>query len=493
MLAGMRIRGSLVLVVALAGCHMDDGARSPSSTAKDGGAGGGGMVDAGRAAPDLTPTADPPPTPNGGDMDLPPAGDDKGDGGVAGQLGDGGVFNPPPADQGTVEHGPPTSLGDITVFGRGTDFRDVSSDQGGGTWAVTANKVYYWPSRSSGAYTYDQANGLARGQQTFHDVYWCAGFGMPCPQDFTVEFTSIAGGVGGQAVIGEQGTIVDRLDVEPSTGAVRSVVGAEVTRTQHSDGTPEEAAELEAQKQREVTSLKVAVDLNGTFYGTAYFGGWHGLSALHGLMQSRTTSSCGLNCGDYEEHVHPFLNGGAETAGRDIRALAITREGDVWVGDADSVWFLAQRSVGPFNDFFSPAPQIPGQAAGYLDVFPGKTDMVYAMDVDATGGVWVASWGNGLAYLAPGSYAPTYYSAADALPQNQLSGVAVDSAGDVWVGTRSAGVARFSPATQTWSYYTESSGLPSNWVRSVHSDKYAASGRAVYFATAAGVALYTGN
>jgi hypothetical protein len=500
MLAGMRMRALPVLMVALAGCHMNDGApRAPSSVTPDGGGGGsgddggggGGGGPDGAIPTDMTPSTNPPPTPNGGDMMLPPAGDDHGDGGTPGQLGDGGIFTPPP-DQGPSLP-PPTTLGDVTVFGQGTDFRDVSSDQGGGTWAVTATKVYYWPSRSSAPFLYDQSSGLARGQYTFHDVYWCAGFGLPCPQDFNVEFLSIAGGQGGQAVIGEQGTIVDRLDVDPSTGAVRSVVGAAVTSTQHSDATPAEAAELEAQQQREVTGLEVAVDLNGTFYGTAYFGGWHGLSALHGLMHSRTSASCGLGCYDYEEHVHPFVNGGVDPAGRDVRAISITREGDLWVGDADAVWFLSQRSQGPFNDFFTPSPQIPGQAASYLDVFPGKADLVYGIDVDAAGGVWVASWGNGLAHLAPGSYAPTYYSTADVLPQNELTGVAIDGAGDVWVGTRSAGVARYSPGSQTWSYYTVASGLPSSWIRSVYSDKYASSGRAVYFATAGGVALYTGN
>jgi hypothetical protein len=512
----MRIGFSLVFAFALTGCHMDDGSpRAPASTpgggsdvgdvdnpggkggtggmggggaggVGGGGSGGGGHVDGGAPA-DLSPTPDPPPTPNGGDMDLPPAGDDHGDGGDPGQLGDGGIFTPPPVDQGPVQHAPPTTLGgDVTIFGSGTDFRDVASDQGGGTWAITATTVYYWPTRGGSAFTYDQSNGLARGQHTFHDVYWCAGFGLPCPQDFNVEFMAIAGGQSGQVVIGEQGTIADRLDVDPTTGEVRSIVGAAVTSTQQSD-----PAELEAQQQREVTSLQVAIDLNGTFYGTAYFGGWHGLSALHGLMRSRTTGSCGQGCGDFEEHVHPFMNGGTVPGGRDIRAITITPEGDLWVGDADAVWFLPQRSVGPFTDFFTPQPQIPGQTASYLDVFPGKADQVYGIDVDAAGGVWVASYGNGLAYLAPGTYAPTYYSTADVLPQNQVSGVAVDALGDVWLGTRQQGVARFTPSTQTWSYYTEASGLPSSWVRAVHADKNA-SGRAVYFATAGGVALYTG-
>ena len=51
---------------------------------------------------------------------------------------------------------------------------------------------------------------------------------------------------------------------------------------------------------------------------------------------------------------------------------------------------------------------------------------------------------------------------------------------------------RYQPASQTWVYYTTASGLPSNSIRAIYLDKYAASGRALYFATAAGVAVYTG-
>jgi hypothetical protein len=532
----MRIGVPLVFVIALSGCHMDDSLpRGPASTGGGGSGGsdvtdvdnpgktgnggtggaggaggpggaggvgggpggsggvGGGTGGAGGAGgtgglgfpEDMFPT-DPPATPNG-DMGLPPGTDDHADGGSVGQLGDGGIFVPPSPDMGPVQHAPPSTLSGLTLLGSGTDFRDVTSDQGGGTWAITASTVYYWP-RSGGAFTYDQTSGLARGQYTFHDTYWCAGFGLPCPHDFAVEFLSIAGGQSGQVVIGNQGTLVDRLDVDPTTGAVRSIVNAAVTSTQQSDPT-----ELAEQQVREVTGLSVAIDLNGTFYGTAYFGGWHGLAALHGLMQSRTSGSCGQGCYDFEEHVHPFMQGGTVPGGRDVRAISITPEGDLWVGDADAVWFLAQRSLGPFNDFFSPTPRIPGQTASYLDVFPNKADQVYGIAVDAAGGVWVASWGNGLAYLAPGTYAPTYFSAADVLPQNQLNGVVVDGLGDVWVSTWQRGVARYTPATNTWSYYTEQSGLPSNWVRAIHSDPYASGGRAVYFATAGGVAVYTGE
>ena len=63
-------------------------------------------------------------------------------------------------------------------------------------------------------------------------------------------------------------------------------------------------------------------------------------------------------------------------------------------------------------------------------------------------GIYVASYGNGLAYLAPGNYAPTYWSAADKLPQNYLTGVVVDPTGDVWIATASAGVVRYQPSSE---------------------------------------------
>jgi ligand-binding sensor domain-containing protein len=260
-----------------------------------------------------------------------------------------------------------------------------------------------------------------------------------------------------------------------------------VTSTQQPDPT-----ELAAQKQREVASWKVIVDLNGTLGGTAYMGGWHGTSAFHGMSQSRTSGICGQGCGDYQEHVHGFFNGNTEPGGRDVRALAITPTGDLWMGDADVISFIPQRSAGPNADFFQPVA-IPGQpSATALDVFPGATDNTFGLAVDAAGGLYVASYGNGLAYLAPNSYSPTYWSAADKLPQNYLTGVAVEPSGDVWIGTQNAGVARYQPATKTWVYYTTASGLPSNDVRAVYLDRYASSGRTIFFATSNGVAAYSG-
>ena len=499
------------LSVPLVGCggsSNHDGGAGGGGVAGGGGAGGGGAaaagggggtpvsdmavsLDAGPPSTDMTRTAPP-----GADLALPPAGDDTGDGGPPGQLADGGVFVPPPppppagtdmagADLAPIEHGPPTTLAGLVTLSAGNDFQDVSTDQGGGIWAVTHAAAYYWPAGATTPFTYDQTNGLAQGKTSWVDTYWCQGDGVPCPYTWPVYFNSVAGGQSGQAVIGNQGFIADRIDVDPTSGAVGDVVGLQVSLTQQPDPT-----EMMEQQQRVVASWKVALDLNGTLGGTAYLGGWHGLSAFHGFMNSATSGICGSGCASFEEHAHPITQTNIE--GRDIKAIAVTPEGDLWVGDADSLWFIPQRSVGPNADFFQ-NPVIPGQTAAYLDVFPGQTDNITGVDVDAAGGIYVASETNGLVYLAPSTYAPTYWSAADKLPADALRSVAVDQAGDVWIGTERAGVVRYTPSSGTWTYYTQAgSGLPSNDIRAIHVDKYASTGRSVYFATDNGVAVYTG-
>jgi hypothetical protein len=460
----MRIRLSIVMAAALVGgCDTHSGSRGTQSTGGDMSIVGGGDGPGG-----------------GGDMDLPTGVD----GGI-GSLGDGGMFNPP-GDMGTVMHAPPGTLTGVTVLGGGIDFRDVSTDEGHGVWATTSSTVYYFHGGSTSTYT--QAQGLAQGHSTWTTDYWCGpGEGPPCPATYNVTFTSVAGGLPGQVVVGHIGYSVSRLDVDPGSGAVRDVVGVQVTSTQQSD-----PAELMAQQQREVASWKVTLDLNGTIGGTAYFGGWHGTSALHNLNASRGSGVCGAGCGDYEEHVHGFFNGNTQPGGRDVRALVVTPEGDLWMGDADVISFIPQRSAGANADFFQNVA-IPGQPnASALDVFPGVVDNTFGMAVDKSHGLYVASYGNGLAYLTANSYTPTYWSAADKLPQNYLTSVIVDGDGDVWIGTDSAGVVRYQPSSKTWVYYTTASGLPSNNIRAIYLDKYAASGRGVYFATSNGIGVYTG-
>ena len=452
----MRVQLAFVLAAVVGGC----GGGNPVAvaTTSNGGAPGGGMTGA---------------TDGGGTT-----GDGGGGSGSDGGGGGGGGAG----DMGTVDHGPPITNGHVTTYGKGGDFHDVSTDAGGNIWAVTPTAVYYFA--GGNVFSYDQGDGLARGQATYTDDYWCIG-STPCPATNPVQFTTVAGGSAGQVFVGNIGYTGDRVDVDPATGAVRDVVGMQVTSTQQSG-----SEELPEQQKREIASWKAIIDPNGPMNGRAYFGGFHGLSALNGMNAPMSSRLCGQGCPAYEQHVHPFSSDGTQVLGRDIRAIALTSAGDLWVGDADSLWFFPQRSAGAGSDFFQPFG-IPGKpGATSLDVFPGVVDYIYGVGVDGAGGLWVASNGNGLAHLSAGSYAATFFTSANGLPQNSLTDLAIDAHGDVWIGTSSAGVARYSPATQAWDYLTVATGLPSNDIRAVRIDAAAGNGSWVWFATDNGVAVY---
>ena len=79
----------------------------------------------------------------------------------------------------------------------------------------------------------------------------------------------------------------------------------------------------------EIASWKTVVDLQGPMNGRAYFGGFHGLSALNGMNAPMASQMCGQSCAAYEEHVHPFSADNTSVLGRDIRAIALTTAGDL--------------------------------------------------------------------------------------------------------------------------------------------------------------------
>ena len=380
-------------------------------------------------------------------------------------------------------HGTPGTLSGVTLLQTGHDFNDVSADQGGNLWATTQKALYFFRGGGGDPITYDTSSGLAQGHATWTDTYW---FGSPDnPSTQTTTFSAVAGGTAGEVFVGHLGMIGDRLQVDPASGAVQSIESLAVTAIQQMDPT-----ELGPQQQREVSVLRAVVDLAGPFGGTVYFGGWHGTSALHGMTLPRQTSVCG--CYDYEEHVHPFGDGGDAIFGTDVRGLALTPEGDLWMGDRRALYFMPERSAGPMADFFQPIG-IPGRPVNsVIDVFPGVDDFTYGIALDANGGVYVASFGNGLAYLAPGSYVATYFTAANTLPSNDLTDVVVDRNGDVWIGTHGAGIARYTPSAATFTYYTAKSGLPSGNIRRLSLDPFRTDARVLYIATDNGIAIYAG-
>ena len=358
-------------------------------------------------------------------------------------------------------HAPATTIS-VGLLLPGVNVLDVSVDQGGGVWAVSASTVYYFAPGHATPFTYDQKSGLARGQTTWTDTWFS-------PGTYPVTFQSVSAGMPGQAIVGNIGEIADRLQVNPATGAVIKIDNMQVTMANTN------AAEYPEHLKRVVAVWRSVVDLNGTLKGTAYLGGFHGFYAFHGL-----TADCG--CLAFEEHQHYITD--TAIGGGDVKGLAVTSTGDLYQGDRDFVTFLPQRSKGPNTGLFD------YDFVWGIDVFPNVRDEVNALAADASDGLYVASEGNGLAYLAPATHVASYWSSATRLPQNRVRGVAVDRQGDVWIGTAQAGVARFRPSTSAWTYYTQTSGLPSGGVNTIYFDKLTSAAK-IYVATDNGIAIAT--
>src|SRR6185437_180572 len=120
-----------------------------------------------------------------------------------------------------VAHAPPTPLSSVGSMLAGVNVADVSTDQGGGIWAVSDSTVYYFPPGATTPFTYDQGDGLARGWHTWKDPYFNGTDDNPAV--LPVTFSAVAGATAGQAVVGNIGAIGDRLRVDPKTGDVQSV------------------------------------------------------------------------------------------------------------------------------------------------------------------------------------------------------------------------------------------------------------------------------
>ena len=337
---------------------------------------------------------------------------------------------------------------------------DVGADRGGGVWAVSPTTVWYWPPGGGAPRAYAHGDGLARGNAAY-------------------PFTAVAGGLAGQAIVGNLGAIADHLTVDPASGKVLRVENMQVPLF---DG-PEYHEHL----IRVVAALRVVADLDGTFGGTAYLGGIHGFTAWHGLATG------GCKCERFQEHQH-FIPGAEQSWcdstvpkghcwGGDVKGLALTAQGDVWVGDQHWVALMPQRSLGAFADFFQPFRLA-------VDVFPKVDDHVSALAVDGSGAIWVASFGHGLARLDPLTLLPSYFDRSRELPMNRLTAVAVDSDESVWVGTPGGGIARF--AGGAWRYHTAGSGLPSDTITSLFVDRRPGAPRRVIIGSRAGVAVYSG-
>jgi hypothetical protein len=275
------------------------------------------------------------------------------------------------------------------------------------------------------------------------------------------------------------GAIADRLTVDPQTGAIKHIENLAITHQTTRD------SDYEDHLVRVIGTVKVITVLDGVLNGSAYLGGYHGISALHGLKGDCQCRS------DFDEHAHYI---GCDSSGDaygcwdgQVYGLAMSPDGNVWAGDRHFVQLLDQQNTPPDN-------YIMGQHfLQAIDVFPGLRDEVHGLAVDGNGGVWVASDGDGLAYLDPAKgFQAGYWSQATTLPQNHLHGAALDQGGDLWIGTRDGGVARFDAGSNKWTYYTTASGLPNDSINTVYVDQFAKS-RRVFIATQSGFSIYSGQ
>jgi hypothetical protein len=390
------------------------------------------------------------------------------------------TFTPPAGADTPVVHAPPSPLAGVRVLLAGQEILDASTDRGGGIWAVSASTVFYFKPGATSPFTYDQRNGLARGWRTWQDVYYSGS--AAAPATFPVSFSAVAGAAPGEAIVGNIGAIADRLSVDVASGAVVRVDNMSVGAAQTGGG-----EELGEHIKRVVATHTIAVDLNGTYDGTAYIGGWHGFEAFHGL-----DSDCG--CLAFEEHQH-FIPGAdrnwcddAGTSngcwGGDVRGLAIAANGDVWAGDRHFLQQLPQRSLGARTGLFDSG--VTWTVA--VDVFAGVRDELHGLAVDSSGGLWIGSEGNGLAFLDASRHL-VFFSRARRLPMSTLHGVVVDGSGAVWIATAKAGLARFRPSRGDWAYYTEASGLPSPAINALQLDGLGG-GHTLLVATANGLATF---
>jgi hypothetical protein len=360
----------------------------------------------------------------------------------------------------------------------GVKVLDVSTDRGGGVWAVSVSKVYYFPPGSSTPVTYDQSNGLARGWQTWTDPWFT---GTPdAPATWPLTFSAVGGANPGQAIVGNIGAIADKIQVDPKTGKFQSLENFQVTK--------QNCPYWDVHVVRVIGVHKIIVALEGPFNGTAYLGGWHGFYAVHGL-----NGDCGCQS-DWEEHQHFIPNNdevnGCDSSGHangcydgDVWGLAFSPQGDVWAGDRHFVQRLKQGTIAPDTKLAD------GHFDQGIDVFPDLRDEVHGLAVDVAGGVWVASDGNGLAYLKPDTFTPIYWSQATTLPLDNLHGAVVDLDGDLWIGTDGGGLARYHAPTNKWMYYTSQSGLAGDNVNAVYLDQFANDNR-ILVATDSGVTVY---
>jgi signal transduction histidine kinase len=100
-------------------------------------------------------------------------------------------------------------------------------------------------------------------------------------------------------------------------------------------------------------------------------------------------------------------------------------------------------------------------------IVPGlQKEVVYQLEFDRSGVLWIGYFHGGIAALTGNSF--RLYTTADGLGDGPIRAIHQDAAGDIWVGTGS-GLSRF--RNGSWTTWTARHGLPEGGVRGIAEDR----------------------
>lgn len=286
----------------------------------------------------------------------------------------------------------------------------VTADRGGNVWAANLSSLLL----------------LRRGAETWESFTDADGL-SPYP------VLSVAGGEDLEVWVGYEGLFPDDDPFDDPEEIAKSgdvdrirLQGGRIDRFHYDISSPPSALYPEG---RDVlrTCFRIVPVLDGPFRGDVWFGCNHGVAMWSDRFQQVI------------EHVHPAINVGASLFTGDFRGVAVAPDGNVWVGAAARTGLIRYADEGG-NFWARIEPELDVWPEG-VALDPDGHDWVMALGADGQGGLWVSSFGNGVAYRAPdGSF--QYFTTADGLPDDRSRDLAIDVDGSVWIATE-AGLVRF--------------------------------------------------
>jgi ligand-binding sensor domain-containing protein/two-component sensor histidine kinase len=132
---------------------------------------------------------------------------------------------------------------------------------------------------------------------------------------------------------------------------------------------------------------------------------------------------------------------------RSAWALHSDRDGNLWIGG----WL-----------FNTDLHRLAAHGGGLRSYSQPELSSARAIIDDEEGGIWVATWGNGLTKFNPSSGLLRNFTDRDGLPSSYVKGILRDDHGNLWISTEN-GLSNFNPRTGMFRNYDISDGLQGNF------------------------------